>query len=256
MSKRTLIIAGLMMGAVCAAVYFLAADSPQGVGSLSSIAATSSQMPSHTVVTTQPVTLAAAARTNRLAQEPSNGDFNTDFLSKRLRRDLLENSRFDLSWLDAHGFTAGSVSLERLHALLDGQSFSVGAGAQQMAFAPQGAESHLQPGEIPILSTHERYVDTSLSSAALPGDAVILRWRNASDDSVIELSAQATSGSAGGSVPLWKYSPEDWPPGRYRVEVLSADASLALLAAGEFDIAPSNAAVTPFMYSARRPISP
>ena len=164
---------------------------------------------------------------------------------------LQQQSGLDAQWLQAHGFTPGSLALERLHSLLDGQKAVHRASAKQIAFGPQGSTAHpTTHTEEPILSTHERYVDASLPTANIAGDSVLLRWRNMSDNQVMDLSAQALPSVPGDSMPLWMYSPADWAPGRYRVEVLSPDASLNLLAAGEVSIAASGGAVTPFSYEA------
>jgi hypothetical protein len=183
-------------------------------------------------------------------QSVAPAELDTAVLSRSLWQDLMDRSRFDLVWLNSHGFAVGSPALKRLHGLLDGRVSLPDAGKQPIAFAPQGGTSGLQAGEIPVFSSNERYISASLRPEVKLGDAVILRWRNTSDNTVIELSAQATPTSAGNVVPLWKYSVDGWPPGRYRVEVISPDASLTLLAAGDFEISAPGAPVTPFAFSA------
>ena len=161
---------------------------------------------------------------------------------------LLRQTGLDPLWLNSHGFTPGSEALQRLHGLLDGNAAVHGANSMQIAFGPQGGGARSTNGEAPLLSTHERYVDATLSLSGQGADSVLVRWRNVSDNSVLDLSVQALPSGAGGTVPLWMYSPVDWTPGRYRVEVLSPDAGLDLLAAGEFEVAPTGAAVTPFAH--------
>ncbi len=85
--------------------------------------------------------------------------------------------------------------------------------------------------------------------AGADGDAVLVRWSMADSDSVIELSAQALP-PAGQALPLWRHEAAGWPPGRYRVEVLSADAQLRALAGGEFEVVAQGQAMTPATHTA------
>ncbi|QIL70349.1 hypothetical protein G7048_08280 [Diaphorobacter sp. HDW4B] len=180
----------------------------------------------------------------------SRRDVSSDPNERSLERwnDLLRQTGLDPLWLKSHGFTPGSEALQRLHGLLDGNASVLSANAMQIAFGPQGGGARSITGETPSLSTHERYVDATLSIPGQGTDSVLVRWRNVSDNSVLDLSVQALPSGSGGSVPLWMYSPVDWPPGRYRVEVLSPDTGLGLLAAGEFEVAPTGATVTPFAH--------
>ena len=169
---------------------------------------------------------------------------------------VLSHSELDPLWLQSHGFTPGSPALARLHSLLDGRLQVTSTSAKQIAFGPQGSTARLPTETAPVLSMYERYVNAVLPTQELSGDSVLLRWRNASDNTVIHLSSQTLPSQENGSMPLWMYSPTNWEPGRYRVEVLTPNAELGLLAAGEFSITASNASLTPFSYEAQAPISP
>ena len=169
---------------------------------------------------------------------------------------VLNHSGLDPLWLQSHGFTPGSPALERLHSLLDGQLQLTSTNAKQIAFGPQGGTAQQTGGAAPVLSMYERYVNAALPTQELSGDSVLLRWRNASDNTVIHLSSQALSSQENGVMPLWMHSPTNWEPGHYRVEVLTPNAELGLLAAGEFSITASESSLTPFHYEAQAPISP
>ena len=155
-------------------------------------------------------------------------------------------------WLQSHGFTPGSKALEQLHALLNGNTAitSTGTGVKHIAFGPQGSTPHVTTDGAPTLSTHERYVSATLPTGGMAGDSVLLRWRNMSDNQIMDISAQTLPSGTDSAMPLWMYSPSDWAPGRYRVEVLTPNADLALQAAGEFVIATSESSVTSFSYHA------
>lgn len=171
--------------------------------------------------------------------------------SRDLLQEVLAGSRLSPLWLESHGFATRSEALERLHGLMNGYKGLTAPGITHIAFGPQGGSSDFAASEPRVLATQERYVQ-----AVMPrpdgglGDSVLLRWRNASDNTVIELSAQAIQPNVHGAIPIWMYSANDWPPGRYRVEVISPDPSLKLLAAGDFEIAGSNARLTPFSFVA------
>ncbi|MBF5002785.1 hypothetical protein [Diaphorobacter caeni] len=169
---------------------------------------------------------------------------------------LLQHSGLDTRWLQSHGFTPGSEAFHRLHALLNGHTAVRGTNAIPIAFGPQGGIAESVPGRTPVLSPHERYVDAHLPIEALNGDSVLLRWRNASDNTLLNLSSQSLPSEVGGTVPLWMHLTDDWSPGRYRVEVLSANGALNLLAEGEFEIAAPGGHLTPFAYEASAPAMP
>lgn len=168
---------------------------------------------------------------------------------------VLKQSELDPLWLQSHGFTPGSPALERLHSLLDGRLQVTSTSAKQIAFGPQGSTARLPTEAAPVLSTYERYVNAVLPTQELSGDSVLLRWRNASDNTVIHLSSQAIPSQESGPMPLWMYSPTNWEPGHYRVEILTPNAELGLLASGEFSIAASGTSLTAFSYEAQAPIS-
>lgn len=171
--------------------------------------------------------------------------------SRDLLQEILLGSRLSPLWLNAHGFLEGSEALERLHGLMNGHTRLSAPNVTKVAFGPQGTSSAFAASEMPVLATQERYVQAAVS---LPdgwqGDSVLLRWRNASDNAVIELSAQSIPPNVNQPIPVWMYEVNDWPPGRYRVEVISPDASLQVLAAGDFEIAGPNARLTPFSFEA------
>lgn len=171
--------------------------------------------------------------------------------SRDILQEVLDGSRLSPFWLTAHGFSTGSEALERLHELLNGHTQLSASGIANIKFGPQGSSSTSAASERPVLTTQERYVQATLQ---LPtggsSEFVLVRWRNVSDNTVMELSAQAIQPSTNDAFPVWMYSAHDWPLGRYRVEVISPDPNLKLLAAGDFEIAEPNARLTPFSFEA------
>ena len=189
-------------------------------------------------------TQAQASALDAQRERPSSPD---------LLQEVAQGSRLSTHWLQTHGFSAGSEGLKRLHGLMDGHTQLSAPGTTHVAFGPQGKASGSGAKDIPVLSAQERYVqaEITLANGAQAG-AVLVRWRNASDNTVMELSAQTVQPGMNEPVPLWMYSAHDWVPGRYRVEVISPDPSLQLLAAGDFEIAGPNAPLTPFSFEASR----
>ncbi len=182
------------------------------------------------------------ATSGGLSRQPSSRDF---------LQEVLIGSRLSPLWLTAHGFSAGSEALERLHGLMNGHKRLSAPNSRKIAFGPQGSASTLAASEMPALAAQERYVHAALSlPAGVQGDSVLLRWRNVSDNTVMELSAQAIPPSFNEAIPVWMHSANDWLPGRYRVEVISPDPGLQLLAAGDFEIAGPNTQLTPFSFEA------
>lgn len=175
---------------------------------------------------------------------------------QRLFDELLYLSRLQASWLESHGFTPGSLALERLHSLLDGNAALSATSAHHVAFGPQGAKSAMRAGDVPVLSLHERYVEANIPAGLLAGDSFLLRWRNASDGVVMDLSSQPIPSNTNEAISVWMYSPVDWPPGRYRVEVIAPSSDLPLVAAGEFDIGTPGSVTTPFAFQNQAEISP
>jgi hypothetical protein len=162
---------------------------------------------------------------------------------------ILEGSRLNPLWLKDHGFSTGSEALERLHGLMNGHTRLSAPNAAKIAFGPQGGSTTSTTSEMPALATQERYVQAAVPfSNGGQGDTVLVRWRNASDNAVLDLSVQAIQRNENETIPIWMYSANDWPPGRYRVEVISPDPGLKLLAAGDFEIVGPNAPLTPFSF--------
>ena len=175
---------------------------------------------------------------------------------QHLLDELLYRSRLQANWLESHGFTPGSPALERLHSLLDGKAALSATSAHPVAFGPQGGKSAKRAGDVPVLSLHERYVEANIPPSLLAGDSFLLRWRNASDDVVVDLSSQPIPSNTNEAVSVWMYSPVDWPPGRYRVELIAPSADLPLIAAGEFEIGASGSVATPFAFHNQTEIFP
>jgi hypothetical protein len=160
--------------------------------------------------------------------------------------ELLRQSKLGEAWLTAHGFTSGAA-LQGLHTLLDGRANLASEPRVRLAARPSGAAEGTSAG-VPRLSSGERYVLATLTNVPMTGDdSVLVRWRRTSDDTVMELSAQAMS-AAGEPLQLWMHTPQDWAPGSYRLEVISANPRLEPLAAADFEIVASDAAVTAFSY--------
>lgn len=167
-----------------------------------------------------------------------------------LLQEVLDGSRLQADWLASRGFTPNSDALRRLHALLDGHVSLLSGQAIPLAFGPREGISLLAPGSVPVLAAQERYVHALMPAQGWGGDSVLVRWRNVSDNTVMEVATQAIGASGGEGVPLWQFATEDWSPGRYRVEVISSGVDLSLLAAGEFEIAAPGMHVTPFALTA------
>lgn len=152
------------------------------------------------------------------------------------------------TWLVAHGFVLGSVR-GRLHDLLDGRTELTAASAHSIAVRPSANTFPGDGEQASRLLPQEHYVHTSLPLALTTGeDSVIVRWRQLSDQSVIELSSQAMPANSNESINLWMHRKDDWAPGSYRVEVISANPKLELLAAGNFEIVKSGRPTTAFAY--------
>lgn len=159
---------------------------------------------------------------------------------------LLSKLSLDESWLVAHGFAPTSIARAKLFALLDGRALVDSRGAERLAFGPV-SEAKAGSVGIPRLSPHERYIQAGwVPSSTSSDDSVLVRWSQSGSDSVIDLSAQALNSANGEALQLWRHTEQDWTPGRYQVEVLSANPALDVLAYGEFDVVASGAAVTPF----------
>jgi hypothetical protein len=160
--------------------------------------------------------------------------------------DLLRQSRLSESWLATHGFSSGDA-LRRLHALLDARTQLIGEPRARLAVRPSGASEN--SGEhTPRLAAEERYVLATLATPPNTGiDSVLVRWRRTSDNAVLELSAQALPAGAE-SLQLWLHTPENWPQGSYRLEVISATPGLEPLAVADFEIVGHDAPVTAFAY--------
>lgn len=152
------------------------------------------------------------------------------------------------AWLAAHGFAQGPAR-QRLWGLLDGHAGWPVAPRHTLGMAPS-AEAQVQDGSQPARwPAQERYAHARLPVGLADGeDAVILRWRRLDDGAVIELSAQAVAPQSREPVDVWMHRSQDWPSGRYRLEVVSANPRLELLAAGDFDIVPAGQPVTAFAY--------
>jgi hypothetical protein len=180
---------------------------------------------------------------------PVAGLPTTAYLPPSLMDDLWARSQLAEPWLEAHGFVPGTVALTRLHALLDGRNpLAPGAASPTtLAFGPTADSTSSAAGN-PRLASQERYIQAALTGLAGAGDSVIVRWYVPGQESVIELSAQPLPSNPQEALKLWRHSAEDWSPGHYRVEVVSADADLRLLASGEFEVVPPGVAVTPFSH--------
>lgn len=163
-------------------------------------------------------------------------------------QERLRRAGFDAEWLAAHGFSTPQAQ-ERLAALLDAGRELPGVPGQRLAIHPSGT---LADGEREqtVLSPEERYVVADLT-APLPvaQDAVIVRWRRPGDDAVLELGAQLAPATPGEPLQLWMFRPQGWEPGRYRLEVISADPRLAVMAAGDFRIAAPGEQPDAFAYA-------
>lgn len=161
--------------------------------------------------------------------------------------ELLRQSKLGEGWLTAHGFSSGRA-LQGLHALLDARTNLPGEPRLRLGVHPSGGAEGENTVAPPRLASGERYVLATLASPPPTGeDSVLIRWRRISDDTVMELSAQALP-PVGESLHLWMHTTQDWAPGRYRLEVIGANARLAPLAAADFEIVAPDAEVTPFAY--------
>lgn len=164
--------------------------------------------------------------------------------------DLVQQSKLSEPWLISHGFSQGA--LQRLHALLDGRTELNAARHHSLIIKPFGATQDAGVG-VPRLAPEERYLHASLAAGLAGGeDSVILRWRRLGDDEVIELSSQAMPAGPDEALQLWMHKTQDWSPGSYRLEVISANPYLELLAAAEFEIVSTGVPVTPFAFPVKQ----
>lgn len=244
-SGRYAVLAGLLLGA-----FFLAA----GLGAVKEPLASESDEGNQPWLArkTQPMPALRVPETDGHFSGPATfADRAGRPVESDLLRKVLEGSALSESWLEAHGFVPGSMALQRLHGLMLGHvSLPDSETSKKIMFGPSGGTSVLAEDASPVLAQQERYIQAVMTPDGLKGDSMLLRWRNASDNVVIELSAQAISANANEPIPVWKYTAEDWPPGRYRVEVISPDGDLTVLAVGEFEIAVPNTPTTPFLWTA------
>lgn len=161
--------------------------------------------------------------------------------------DLAQLSRLDAGWLAAHGFTSAE-SWRRLHALLDARTELQGAPREHLAIRPSGAQGD---GAMALtrLAAEERYVLADLPAQLAAGeDTVLVRWRRLSDGTVMDLGAQSWRAASAGSPQVWMHTPQDWDPGSYRLEIISANPALQPLAAADFEIVARGEAVSAFSY--------
>lgn len=151
-------------------------------------------------------------------------------------------------WLVAHGFPPGAAR-QRLFGLLNGRTDLPGGTQSKLSMLPSAHAVSDGSSRRPAWSAHERYVHATLApELAAAEDSVILRWRRLDDGTVIELSVQSVDANSKDPLDVWMYRRQDWPPGTYRLEVVSANPRLELLAAGEFDIVPNGIETTAFAY--------
>lgn len=165
---------------------------------------------------------------------------------------LLEQG-WDQDWLQARGIANHAVALERLARLLDGREDAAGSPQLRLQFTPApGALTH--PVEIEArMAPTQRYLLVEIPHSQLPGvDEFIVRWRDLETGQLMEMSRQAVSRDAGAS-PVWRFRDDDWPPGRYRLELLSADASLRFLAVADLQIVSGAQALSSYAHPVPRP---
>ena len=249
MIQQALLATGAAAAVWMAVVVIAPASDSQAMPAAQLQTPSTARPPMQTAANGQATPLAASQAKHGSVVQPA------EQAAQALWDDVLRQSGLDAQWLQSHGFTAGSAALQQLHGLLNGQTAIASSGTVvPIAFGPQGRALQSAAIADPALSSHERFVDATLATADMAGDSVLLRWRNASDNAVLHLAAQPLTADTSGNMPLWMYSPADWAPGSYRVEVLSADPSLTLLAAGQFQIAVPGAAVTAFSYEAQAPL--
>ncbi|HEY4066308.1 MAG TPA: hypothetical protein VGM74_05375 [Burkholderiaceae bacterium] len=165
-----------------------------------------------------------------------------------LADDLARHASFTREWLSGHGFAPGSAALDRVHRLLDGRVEPNARDSAALVFGPAAGAAPADGSVKIALAAQERFVQATLPlGAAATGDSVIVRWRSLDDSSVLELSVQAIASNPTDAPEIWMHRTTDWTAGHYRVEVLSADPQLSLLASGDFEIVPDGAPVTPFL---------
>lgn len=163
-------------------------------------------------------------------------------------QERLRHAGFGAEWLAAHGFSSPQAQ-ERLAALLDAGRELPGVPEQRLAIHPSGTLAGGERAQT-VLSPEERYVVADLTAPlTFAEDAVIVRWRRPGDDAVLELGAQFAPATPGEPLQLWMFRPQGWEPGRYRLEVISADPRLAVMAAGDFRIAAPGEQPDAFAYA-------
>jgi len=161
--------------------------------------------------------------------------------------DLIRNSKLSEYWLTTHGFGSGDA-LQRLHELSDGRADFKNAPRFTLSITPEDAIGN-STTEMSRLAPQERYVHATLAAGtAWFGDSVLVRWRNVSSQVVMELSSQAVPADSSEPLHLWIRSSQDWSPGRYRLEVISGNPQLELIASAEFEVASDGAPITAFSF--------
>jgi hypothetical protein len=163
---------------------------------------------------------------------------------------VLHRAGFSAEWLAAHGF-ATAEARHRLQALLDAGRELPGAARQRLAIRPSGA-SAAEARDTVRLAPEEGYVVAGLTAPlVVQEDAVLVRWRRQGDEQVMQLAPQAAPRGPGEPLQLWSYRPHGWEPGSYRLEVISANPGLEVLAAASFEIVAPGGKVDPFAYTAQ-----
>lgn len=161
--------------------------------------------------------------------------------------DLVSQSKLSKDWLRLHGFEANGA-LTKLKLLVDGRVEPAGQPRNILTMTP--GENSLSPDNTtPRMDPRERYVHARMKlGSERSDDSVILRWRNLSEQQVIELSSQEMPKDRDDMMQLWMHRTEDWQPGHYRLEVIQGDQNLQLLARSDFEITAYGAPVTAFEF--------
>lgn len=157
----------------------------------------------------------------------------------------LKSVGFNVAWLIAHGFSH-SADQTRLATLIDARRELPEESRHRLNIRPSSAQAGIQ-SENPVLAPEEHYVVAEfISPFTVPEGSVIVRWRRAGDNSVMEIAPQQVPD--GESMKIWMFKPAGWEPGSYRLEVISATPQLKVLASAEFQIAAPGSQSDAFAY--------
>lgn len=198
------------------------------------------------VVAQQPADLAAAGGVARPESKQVQALAAPMGVGDTMRTGTSAPDGFDERWLQARHFVPGSTALARLQALADGEHLATTAAVPALRVLPPGREAGAAAPEVIVLSPHERMLKASVPVALLgQADGFLVRWINVSDQRVMQFAPHHADARGGDAVQVWLHNSSGWPPGDYRVEVITADTRLLPVAVSDFNLTSDPEWVTP-----------